>query len=85
MEADSLPLEPPSKQATKPSKVKRDKKGLKNTKDLWDFPCSPVVKTLHCHCRGNGFDPFSGNKDSTCQTVQPKTGGKNTKHFSERD
>ena len=26
-----------------------------------DFPGGPVVKTLHFHCRGYGFDPWSGN------------------------
>ena len=26
-----------------------------------DFPGSPVVKTPHFHCRGHGFDPWSGN------------------------
>ena len=25
-----------------------------------DFPGGPVVKTLHFHCRGRGFDPWSG-------------------------
>ena len=26
-----------------------------------DFPDGPVVKTPHFHCRGRGFDPWSGN------------------------
>ena len=26
-----------------------------------DFPGGPVVKTLHFHCRGLGFDPWSGS------------------------
>ena len=26
-----------------------------------DFSGSPVVKTPHFHCRGRGFDPWSGN------------------------
>ena len=26
-----------------------------------DFPGGPVVKTLRFHCRGHGFDPWSGN------------------------
>ena len=26
-----------------------------------DFPGSPVVRTSHFHCRGPGFDPWSGN------------------------
>ena len=28
---------------------------------LWDFPGGPVVKTPRFHCRGCGFDPWSGN------------------------
>ena len=31
---------------------------LKNEGDL---PDGLVVKTLHCQCRGPGFDPWSGN------------------------
>ena len=27
----------------------------------WDLPGGPAVKTLHFHCRGHGFDPWSGN------------------------
>ena len=27
----------------------------------WDFPGGPVVKNLHSHCRGRGFNPWSGN------------------------
>jgi len=26
-----------------------------------DFPGGPVSKTLHFHCKGHGFDPWSGN------------------------
>ena len=26
-----------------------------------EFPGNPVLKTLHFHCRGCGFDPWSGN------------------------
>ena len=25
------------------------------------FPGGPVVKTLHTHCQGPGFNPWSGN------------------------
>ena len=31
-------------------------------KDTWDFPGSPVVKIPCFHCRGLGFDPWSGTK-----------------------
>ena len=27
----------------------------------WDFPGSPMVKTLHFHCRGQRFSPWLGN------------------------
>ena len=30
-------------------------------KGLWDILGSSVVKTLHCQCRGLGFDPWWGN------------------------
>ena len=26
-----------------------------------DFPGSAAVETLHFHCEGHGFDPWSGN------------------------
>ena len=26
----------------------------------WDFPCGPVVKTPHFHCRESKFHPWSG-------------------------
>ena len=28
---------------------------------FWEFPGGPVVKTLRFHCRGRGFNPWSGN------------------------
>ena len=37
-----------------------------------DFPSGPVVKTPHFSYRGQGFDPWSGNWDPTCQVVWPK-------------
>ena len=27
-----------------------------------EFPGGPVVRTLHSHCRGPGFNPWSGGK-----------------------
>ena len=30
-----------------------------------------MVKTPCIYCRGHGFDPWSGNLDPTCHTVQP--------------
>ena len=29
---------------------------------LGEFPGGPVVRTLHFHCRGLGFDPWLGTK-----------------------
>ena len=37
-----------------------------------DFPDDPVIKTLHFHCRGRRFDPWSGNLDLACHAEQPK-------------
>ena len=28
---------------------------------VWDFPRGPVVKTSRFHCKGHGFNPWSGN------------------------
>ena len=28
---------------------------------IWEFPGSPVVRTLRFHCWGSGFDPWLGN------------------------
>ena len=33
---------------------------------------SPVVKTPRFQCREHRFNPWLGNKDSACCTVQPK-------------
>lgn len=40
-----------------------------------DFPSGPVIKTLCLHCRGNRFEPWSGNKDPICCVVWSKKGG----------
>ena len=29
--------------------------------EMRDFPGGPVVKTPRVHCRGHGFNPWSGN------------------------
>ena len=34
---------------------------LKKNQTTCEFPGGPVVRTLHSHCRGPGFDPWSGN------------------------
>ena len=39
---------------------------LKYTKNSWEFPGGPVVKTLCFHCWGRGFNTWSGNWDPTC-------------------
>ena len=38
------------------NEAQRDQDG-----SLGDFPGRPVVKTPHFHCRGCGFNPWSGN------------------------
>ena len=30
-------------------------------KENGDFPGGPATRTPHFHCRGHGFDPWSGN------------------------
>ena len=40
-------------------------------KSTQDFPGGPVVKTVFS-LRGQGFDPWLGNKDPTCHLVWPK-------------
>ena len=37
-----------------------------------DFPAGPMAKNLCCHCRGHGFDPWSGNYNPTCHVALPK-------------
>ena len=34
--------------------------------ELQDFPGGPVVKTLHFHSRGHGFDPWLGKFCMLC-------------------
>ena len=34
---------------------------ISTLKEVQDFPGGPVVKTPHFPCRGQGFDPRSGN------------------------
>lgn len=38
----------------------------------WDFPSSPVAGILYFHCRGYGFDLWSGNYDPTYSTAKGK-------------
>ena len=38
--------------------------------EVGDFPGGPVVKTLHFHCRGLGFNLWSRNKDPTYHLTQ---------------
>ena len=35
-------------------------------------PASPVAKTLHFQCRGQVFDPWSGNQDPTYHVGEKK-------------
>ena len=45
---------------------------LKKCENFRNFPCSSVIETSLLHCRGQGFDPWSGNSDLTCHVAQPK-------------
>ena len=38
----------------------------------------PVTRTQCFHFRGLGFNPWSGNQDSTCHVVRP---GKKKKYY----
>ena len=40
-----------------------------------DFPGGPVVKNAGLQCRGRRFNPWSGDKDPTCQEVTQPAGG----------
>ena len=51
----------------------RRKQGCNVKKSGWEFPGGPVVRTPCFHCRGPGFDPWSGNEDPTsCAAGQKK-------------
>ena len=39
---------------------------------ILDFPGGPVVKTLRFHCRGHGFDPWSGKIPSRAARCDQK-------------
>ena len=41
---------------SEPRDMTEDNKGKR-----WDFPGSPIVRTPCFHCRGHGFDPWSGH------------------------
>ena len=49
----------------------RTAKGKKKCDLLENSTGGPVVKTASFHCRGLGFNPWSGNKDPTCYTGWP--------------
>ena len=35
-----------------------------------------MLRTLRSHCRGHGFNPWSGNQDPTYHVAQPREGKK---------
>ena len=37
-----------------------------------DFPGDPVVKTLHFHFKGHGFDLWLGSEDAESHVMWPK-------------
>ena len=52
---------------------------LLKKKNSWDFPGSPVVKTLLFHCRGVGLSPGQGIKILHALMSRPKTKKKKKK------
>ena len=55
-----------------------------------DFPGGPVVKTPHSHCRGHGFDPWSGKLRShmPCGSAKSKNRyihSNTIKHYGNRE
>ena len=36
-----------------------------------DFPRGPVVETLHFHCMGHGFEPWSGKIPHAAEQLGP--------------
>ena len=44
------------------------------------FPGGPVVRTRHSHCRGPGFDPWSGNQDPKGLAAKKNPKTKKTAH-----
>ena len=51
----------------------------------WDFPGGPVVKAPCFHYGRHGFNPWWGNKDSTCCAVQPKKTSEKKKKLLEEN
>ena len=58
---------------------------VRNNESQWVFPGGPVVRALCFHCRGHGFDPWSGNQDSTSHMARPKKKKKNQKERIKRN
>ena len=53
---------------------------LNQNPHTWNFPGGLVVRILCFNCRGQGFDPCSGNSDPTCHGVWPKKKKKKKKN-----
>ena len=49
---------------TEISKSVGNKPELEDNKDSKEFPAGPAVRTLHFHCRGHGFWPWSGDPEA---------------------
>ena len=51
---------------------------IREQRGSWgEFPGGPVIRTLYSHCRGCGFNPWSGNYDrSSHEARQKKKRGK---------
>ena len=71
-QADSLPpgyQRSPLHAHPKLSKNNKLKQNNQKKCSIWDFHGSTVVKTTHFQCRGQGFNPCSGNQDPTCHVA----------------
>ena len=68
--AEGMPVqaEPPWKVGRRGPYSAQEGRELSGQKELYvqecqdgEFPGGPVVRALRFHCRGHGFDPWSGN------------------------
>ena len=50
-----------------------NKPELEDNKDSKEFPAAPAVRTLHFHCRGHGFWPWSGDPEAWKKEKKKKT------------
>jgi len=58
--SETFPLAASSSPNARPAVLARCHLSLPETR-LWNFSSGPAVTTPHFHCRGHGFEPWSGN------------------------